>query len=101
MKLASCKPTDIGYHHISDFYHLLSYKEFFLTSFHVLHQHTGVSGQIEDQSGEEGEEHAGNDDVDDEIKRQPQHQEVIGDVQVRRVWTTGVVNPVFPVPVVL
>ena len=62
---------------------------------------TRVSRQVEDQSGEKREQHAGNDDVDDEIERQPQHQEVVGDVQVRRVGTAGVVNPVFPAPVVL
>lgn len=62
---------------------------------------TRVSRQVEDEAGEEGEEHAGNDDVDDEVERQPQHQEVIRDVQVRRVGTAGVVNPVLPAPVVL
>lgn len=62
---------------------------------------TGVSRQIEDQPGEKREQHAGNDDVDDEVEGQPQHQEVIGDVQVRRVGAAGVVNPVFPAPVVL
>lgn len=62
---------------------------------------TRVSRQVEDQSSEKGEQHAGNDDVDDEIQRQPQHQEMVGDVQVWCVGTAGVVNPVFPVPVVL
>lgn len=62
---------------------------------------TGVCGQIEDQPSKKREQHAGNDDVDDEVERQPQHQEVVGDVQVRRVRAAGVVNPVFPAPVVL
>lgn len=62
---------------------------------------TGVCRQIEDQPSKKREQHAGNDDVDDEVERQPQHQEVVGDVQVRRVRAAGVVNPVFPAPVVL
>ncbi len=62
---------------------------------------TGVSGQVEDQSGEKREQHAGNDDVDNEIERQPQHQEMVGDVKVWCVGTAGVVNPVFPASVVL
>lgn len=41
---------------------------------------TGICWQVEDQSSEEGEEHAGNNDVDDEVQRQPLHQEVVGDV---------------------
>lgn len=32
---------------------------------------TRVSRQVEDQSSEKREQHAGNDDVDDEIQRQP------------------------------
>lgn len=82
-----------------------------LAKLHILSSHgdklahrdlrTGVSRQIEDQPGEKREQHAGNDDVDDEVEGQPQHQEVIGDVQVRRVGAAGVVNPVFPAPVVL
>ncbi|KAG9341003.1 hypothetical protein JZ751_020198 [Albula glossodonta] len=62
---------------------------------------TGVSGQVEDQAGEEGEEHAGDDDVDDEVERQAEHEEVVSDVQVRRVRTAGVVHPVLPAAVVL
>ena len=62
---------------------------------------TRVSGKIENQSGEKREQHAWNDDIDDEVERQPQHQEVVGDVKVWRVGTAGVVNPVFPVLVVL
>lgn len=62
---------------------------------------TGVGGQVEDQSGEKGEQHAGNDDVDDEVERQTQHQEVVGDVEVRLVGAAAVVNRVFPAPVVL
>lgn len=62
---------------------------------------TRVSRQVEDQPGEKREQHAGNDDVDDEVKRQPQHQEMVGDVEVWSVGAAGVVNPVFPAPVVL
>lgn len=32
---------------------------------------TRVSRQVEDKAGEKREEHAGNDDVDDEVERQP------------------------------
>lgn len=63
--------------------------------------HTGVSRQVEHQAGEKREQHAGNDDVDDEVERQPQHQEVVSDVEVWRLRTAGVVNPVLPAPVVL
>lgn len=73
-----------------------------LKSIHTpTHRVTGVSGQVEDQAGEEGEEHAGDDDVHDEVQRQSQHQEMIGDVQVRCFGATRIINPVFPAPVVL
>lgn len=58
--------------------------------------HTGISGKVKDEAGEEGEEHAGDDDVDDEVEWQPQHEEVVGDVQVGGVWAAGVVHPVLP-----
>lgn len=63
--------------------------------------HTRVSRQVEDQSGEKREQHAGNDDVDNEVERKPQHQEMISDVEVWCVGTAGVEHPVFPAPVVL
>lgn len=62
---------------------------------------TRVSREVEDEAGEEGEKHAGDDDIDDEVQRQSEHQEVIGDVQIWRVWATCIINPVFPAPVVL
>lgn len=61
-----------------------------------VHDHTGISGKVKDEAGEEGEEHTGDDDVDDEVQRQPQHEEVVGDVQVRGVRAAGVVHPVLP-----
>lgn len=62
---------------------------------------TGVSWQVEDQPGQKREQHAGNDDVDNEVERKSQHQKMVGDVEVRSVGAAGVVNPVFPAPVVL
>lgn len=61
-----------------------------------MHDHTRISGKVKDEASEEGEEHTGDDDVDDEVERQPQHEEVVGDVQVRGVWAAGVVHPVLP-----
>lgn len=61
-----------------------------------LYEHTRISGKVEDEASEEGEEHTGDDDVDDEVQRQPQHEEVVGDVQVRGVWAAGIVHPVLP-----
>lgn len=58
--------------------------------------HTRICGKIEDKASQEGEEHAGDDDVDDEVQWEPQHEEVVGDVQVRGVWAAGIVHPVLP-----
>lgn len=66
-----------------------------------MHDHTRISGEVKDEAGEEGEEQAGDDDVDDEVERQPQHEEVVGDVQVRGVWAAGVVHPVLPAAEIL
>lgn len=41
---------------------------------------TWVCGQVEHQAGQEGEEQAGNDDVDNEVQGQALHDEVVGDV---------------------
>ena len=34
-------------------------------------QHTRVCRKVKDQAGQEGEEHAGDDDIDDEVQREP------------------------------
>lgn len=64
-------------------------------------QHTRVCRKIEDKASQEGEEHAGDDDVDDEVQWEPQHEEVVGDVQVRCVWAASVVHPVLPAAEIL
>ncbi len=66
-----------------------------------MRQHTRVCRKIEDKASQEGEEHAGDDDVDDEVQWEPQHEEVVGDVQVRRVRAASVVHPVLPATEVL
>lgn len=62
---------------------------------------TRVSRKVENQAGQEGEEHTGNDDVDDEVERQSQHEEVVSDVQVGGLGAAGVVNPVLPAAEIL
>lgn len=62
---------------------------------------TWVCGEVEDQTCEEGEEHAGDDDVDDEVERKTEHEEVVGDVQVRCVGAAGVVHKVLPAAEIL
>lgn len=64
-------------------------------------ERTRVCRQIKHQSSQEGEEHAGYDDVDDEVEREPQHEEVVGNVQVGGVWTASVVHPMLPTSKVL
>lgn len=64
-------------------------------------QHTRVCRKIEDKARQEGEEHTGDDDVDDEVQWQPQHEEVVSDVQVRGVWAARVVHPVLPATEIL
>lgn len=61
-----------------------------------MQEHTRISGEVEDEASEEGEEHTGDDDVDDEVQWQPQQEEVVGDVQVRGVRAAGIVHPVLP-----
>lgn len=64
-------------------------------------QHTRVCRKIEDKSGQEGEEHTGDDDIDNEVQWQPQHEEVVSDIQVRGVWAASIVHPVFPATEIL
>lgn len=64
-------------------------------------EHTRVCRKIEDEAGQEGEEHTGDDDIDDEVQWQPQHEEVVGDVQIRGVRAAGVVHPVLPATKIL
>lgn len=63
--------------------------------------HTRVSGKIEDEACQEGEEHARDDDVDNEVERQSQHEEVVSDVQVRGVGAASIVHPVLPATEIL
>ena len=46
-----------------------------------------VRGEIEHEHGEEGDAHAGDDQVDRVEQRLPPHRDVEGDVQVRLVTT--------------
>lgn len=62
---------------------------------------TRVCWKIEDEASQEGEEHAGDNDVDDEVERQSQHEEVVSDVQVRGLGAAGVVHPVLPATEIL
>lgn len=62
---------------------------------------TRVRWEVEDQSGQKGEEHAGDDDVDDEVQWEPQHEEMVGDVQVRGFRAACVVHPVLPASEIL
>lgn len=62
---------------------------------------TRVCGQVEHKPSEEGEQHAGDDDVYDEVEWEAEQEEVISDVEVGRIWTASVIHPVFPVPVIL
>lgn len=64
-------------------------------------ENTRVCRKIEDKASQEGEEHAGDDDVDDEVQRQAQHEEVVSDVQVRGFWAASVVHPVLPATEIL
>lgn len=61
---------------------------------------TGVCGQVEHKPSEEGEQHAGDDDVYDEVEREAEQEKVISDVEVGRIRTASVIHPVFPVPVI-
>lgn len=63
--------------------------------------YTRVCRKIEDKASQEGEEHAGDDDVHDEVQRQPQQQEVVGNIQVRGVWAAGVEHLVLPATEIL
>lgn len=65
------------------------------------YQHTRICRKIEDKAGQEGEEHAGDDHIDDEVQWEPQHEEVVGDVQVRGVWAACIVHPVLPAAEIL
>ncbi len=64
-------------------------------------QHTRVCRKIEDEASQKGEEHAGDDDIDDEVQWEPQHEEVVGDVQIRGVWAASVGNLVPPATIIL
>lgn len=64
-------------------------------------QHTRVCRKIEDKSSQEGEEHTGDNNVNDKVEGQTQHEEVVGDVQVGGVWAAGIVHPVFPAAEIL
>lgn len=63
--------------------------------------HTRVCRKIEDKASQEGEEHAGDDDIHDEVQWKPQHEEVVGYVQVRGVWAAGVKHLVLPATEIL
>lgn len=64
-------------------------------------QHTRVCRKVEDKASQEGEEHAGDDDVDDEVQWESQHEEVVRDVQVRSIRAASVVHPVLPATEIL
>lgn len=64
-------------------------------------QSTRVCRKIEDKASQEGEEHAGDDDIDDEVQWQAQHEEVVSDVQVRGLRAASVVHPVLPATEIL
>ena len=59
---------------------------------------TWVCGQVEHQASQEGEEQAGDDDVDDEVEGKALHDEVVGDVQVGGGGAACVEHPVLPAP---
>lgn len=64
-------------------------------------ERTRVCRQIKHQTSQEGEEHAGYDDVDNEVQRKPQHEEVVRNVQVGGVLTASIVHPMLPTSIVL
>ena len=51
------------------------------------HLFPAVGGKIEDEDGEKGDAHAGDDQVDRVEQRLPPHRDVEGDVKVRLVTT--------------
>lgn len=64
-------------------------------------KHTRIRGKIKDKASEEGKEHARDDDINNEVQREPQHEEMVGDVQVGGVLAAGVVHPVLPATEIL